>query len=78
MIENHLMELLQAKAQREGRKISLRQVVRETGIHLPVLSRWKRQAVKQFDGETLERLCLFLGCEVGELITLIPQPLPPK
>ena len=70
-IENHLIDLLKIKGEHEGRKISLSQTSRETGIRLASLSAWKNQQVTQFSASVVIALCEYLGCGVGELLVYV-------
>lgn len=64
MIKCHLSTLLGAK------KLKIADVVRDTGINRSTVNRLFHETNNRIDFETLEKLCTYLGCEVGELLEL--------
>jgi DNA-binding Xre family transcriptional regulator len=72
-IRNRFMDLLAAKAELEGRKISLTKAAKETGIALTTLFRWSHQDVDQYSGPVLIALCDYLECKIGDLIVYEPD-----
>lgn len=73
-IRTRYNELLAAKTKRENREIDRMTVVREAGIAYPTVARWEgdgpdsEMAFDRFDSDTVIRLCLYLGCQLGELL----------
>ena len=53
-----------------GTRITYADVSDATGISAATLSRWMTRKVERFDGETVQALCEYFQCEVGELIVL--------
>lgn len=68
MIRNRFGVLLAEKRANEGRKISLLEVVEETGIPYRTLFAWRYNKVKRFDAHIIAKLCRYFGVEAGELI----------
>ena len=62
MIKCNLSTLLGA------RRLKISDVVRDTGINRSTLTRLYHEQNNRIDFETLEKLCLYLECEVGELL----------
>lgn len=62
MIKCHLSTLLGAK------KLKIADVVRETGINRSTVNRLFHETNNRIDFETLEKICLYLNCTVGELL----------
>lgn len=62
MIKCKFAELIGAK------KLKISDVARETGINRSTLTRLYHETTSRIDFETLEILCRFLECEVGELL----------
>lgn len=62
MIKCHLSTLLGAK------KLKIADVVRETGINRSTVNRLFHETNNRIDFDTLEKLCFFLDCSVGELL----------
>jgi DNA-binding Xre family transcriptional regulator len=66
-----LQELLQEKAQREGRQtITQEEVVAATGISRPTVSDWLRDRVDRLDRRTIVKFCDYLECSIGDLLVL--------
>jgi DNA-binding Xre family transcriptional regulator len=66
-----LQELLQQKAEREGRPVfTQEEVVAATGISRPTVSDWLRDRVDRLDRRTIVKFCLYLECSVGDLLVL--------
>lgn len=62
MIKCHLSTLLGSK------KLKIADVVRDTGINRSTVNRLFHETNNRIDFETLEKLCLYLDCSVGELL----------
>lgn len=52
----------------DRRQLSLRELARRTGTHPDVLSRFARQATSGVSYDLLDRICMALGCTVGDLL----------
>ena len=50
------------------KKLKISDVVRDTGINRSTVTRLFHERTTRIDFETLELLCKYLGCEVGELL----------
>jgi|WetSurMetagenome_2_1015567.scaffolds.fasta_scaffold1215897_1 putative transcriptional regulator len=72
-IQNRLKVLLAEKELRENRKLTYRTVAKETGLAIGTLTAYMTQQVNRFDTSTLETLCDYLGCDVGDLLTYSPE-----
>jgi putative transcriptional regulator len=62
MIKCHLSTLLGAK------RLKIADVVRDTGINRSTVNRLFHETNNRIDFETLEKLCIYLECEVGEIL----------
>lgn len=56
-----------------ARKLRVSDVVRETGINRSTLTRLYHETTSRIDFDTLETLCRFLDCEVGELLEIVDE-----
>lgn len=65
MIRCHLSTLLGTK------KLKISDVVRDTGINRSTVTRLYHETNNRIDFETLEKLCLYLDCEVGDLLEVV-------
>ncbi len=72
-IQNRLKILLAEKELREGRKLTYRTVAKETGLSIDTLTAYMTQRVNRFDKSTLETLCTYLSCDVGDLLQFLPD-----
>ncbi|AYA63544.1 helix-turn-helix domain-containing protein [Alteromonas sp. RKMC-009] len=64
MIKCNLSALLGA------RKIKISDLVRDTGINRSTATRLYHETTSRIDFETLETLCRYLQCEIGELLEI--------
>jgi len=77
MIRSRLGILLAEKANQEGRKIPYRIVTAETGISNGALVRLNDGGhVARIDGDTLQRLCIYFGCTVGDILEYVADSAP--
>jgi len=77
MIKNHFLSLYADKEKREGRFITQKQAAQELGVTAHTVGSWLRASEKQnpvllrqIDARTLEKICVWLSCDVGDLLTL--------
>jgi len=77
-IQNRLKVLLAEKELRENRKLTYRTVAKETGLAIGTLTAYMTQNVNRFDKSTLETLCQYLSCNVGDLLNYSPDDPQPK
>jgi len=68
MIRSRLSVLLAEKGHREERKITYRVVSEETRLSQGVLVRLNSNNFGRVDAATLNALCEYLGCGVGDLL----------
>jgi len=55
------------------RRLRASEVARKTGINKNTLSSLYNEKVSGIRFDTLERLCKFLNCSIGDLIEYIPE-----
>lgn len=72
MIRSRLKRLRLEKEEREGRKLSYRVIAEETGLSEGVILRINNSAFTKISTETLEKLCSYFGCTVGDLLEFVP------
>lgn len=73
MIRILFNQQLDEKSFRERRRITFDEVVRETGLSRPTLSRIANVPGYVTTTETIERLCRYFGCRIDELLVLIKE-----
>lgn len=67
MIRFRLKELIADKGFQEGRRVTIDEVAKETGIHRTTLSKIANQKGYKTNTEVLGKLCEFFGVEVGKV-----------
>lgn len=80
-MRSNLLVLMAYKSQREGKRINLRTVERETGISYYTLTRIAHNTIREYPVDVLAGLCTYLACEIGDLLILADiadQEHPPK
>ena len=65
MIKCHLSRML------GERRLKVADVARDTGINRGTIMRLYHEKAERVDLESLERLCRYLGCGVGEFLELV-------
>lgn len=55
------------------RKLRASEVARKTGINKNTLSSLYHEKISGIRFDTLEKLCKFLNCSIGELIEYVPD-----
>lgn len=56
-----------------AKKLKITDVVRDTGINRSTLTRLYHETTTRIDYETLETLCKYLGCEVGDFLEVVEE-----
>jgi putative transcriptional regulator len=64
MIKCNLSALMGAK------RLKIADVVRDTGINRSTVNRLYHETTTRIDYETLETLCNYLGCDVGDFLEI--------
>lgn len=69
MIYSKLNQLIAEKEFREKRKITYKVIQNETGLSPNTIAKlMSLDPIQRIDGTTLDRLCEFLGCQVGDIL----------
>lgn len=67
-MRSQLRILLAQKSDREGRTISLREVVRETHVPISTVMGMANNTIKRVPLDELNELCEYFGCDVGDIL----------
>lgn len=80
MIYCRLKQLIAEKEFKEKRKITYKVIQDETGLSSTTIAKLlSYKGVQRIDGSTLDKLCEFFDCNVGDLLIHVPDFLtPPK
>ena len=73
MIRSRLKRLRLDKEEREGRKLPYHIISEETGLSQGVLVRLMNSKFERVETPTLNALCHYFGCGVGELLEYLPD-----
>lgn len=76
MIQFKLTQRIADLSQRLGKKLTLDDVSKATGIHRTTLSRMNRLGGSNVTTDNLDRLCHYLGCSLDELAEYVPSDPP--
>lgn len=68
--KTHLKSLILKKGHETGEPITQKQISEATGISQPTLSRWYQGQVDRLEYDTVEKLMVYFGCDLGDLITV--------
>ena len=72
MIRSHFEELRRAKGRREGRRITYAVIAQATGLSHGTLSRLNNGTFNAVEVGTMEALCRFFECRLGDLLEYVP------
>jgi DNA-binding Xre family transcriptional regulator len=67
-LRNRFIILLAQKEQKEGRRLSNKEVAQAVGVNEHTVARWIRNDVNMIDVEVLEGFCDYFECDVGDLL----------
>ncbi len=70
VVKSRFKVLLAEKELRENRSISLRKVVEETDVSNSTVLRLANNTIKRVPLDELAKLCVYLQCDVGDLLRL--------
>ncbi|WP_430461141.1 helix-turn-helix domain-containing protein [Thalassolituus sp. LLYu03] len=78
MVRFRLKELIADKEFKEGRRITLEEVSRETGIHRTTLSKIANQKGYVTNTDVLDRLCVYFEVPIGSIAEHLPTVSEPE
>jgi putative transcriptional regulator len=73
MLRFRLHELLAEKQFREGKRITLSELSKATGINRVTLSKIVNQRGYSTVTDNLDRLCKFFRCRIEDLVVFVPD-----
>lgn len=77
-MKNRLLELIQAKQDKERRIITASQIARESRVHRFTINNWLSGEIKRIDQDTAEKLCRYFECDLSDLVYFDWEGNPPK
>lgn len=69
-VRSNLATLVILKGEREGEKVTIAEIARETGIALNTVKKYLRAEHTHFDGRVVAALCKYLGCRLEDLLEI--------
>lgn len=72
-IKNRFAELLEEKAHKEDRYISLAEVAIQTGIRRKTLYQWQKNEITQLNTKVIDKLCEYFGVSFTDLLEQVPD-----
>lgn len=79
MIRFRLKEVIADQEFKEGRRITLEEIAKATGIHRTTLSKIANTRGYNTTTENLDKLCEFFRCPISRLVEHVPVfPSPPE
>lgn len=72
-IKFKLKELIGEKEFRERRVVSLKEIAEQTGTHRVTLSKLANNKKYNVGIDTLEKLCSFFACGIGDVVEYVPD-----
>lgn len=75
-VTNRFTQLLLRKMQRDGKRISNREVARSTGLSTLTVNDYANNKVTRFDATVLAKLCTYLDCSLDELLVMEDEDAP--
>lgn len=73
-MNSHLRVLIAQKELRENRRIGIRVIAHESGASRSAVQRLLNNSIRAVPLDDLARLCIWVPCDVGELLKLEDVP----
>lgn len=73
VVRSQFRLLLAAKEQREGKRISIRSIARELSLNEYTVRGFANNTLHEYPAKAIAALCIYLGCQVGDLLILEEQ-----
>lgn len=73
MIKSKLKILIAQKKVAEGRKLTYDTLTTETGLAKNTLARFAENKTDRIDFATLNKLCRYFDCAIGDLLEYVPD-----
>jgi putative transcriptional regulator len=67
-VRNRLLELMQARERKLGRRIKQNDIAKFVGVSGHTITSWVRNDVTRFDSNLIEGICDYFDCDVGDLL----------
>jgi putative transcriptional regulator len=71
IVRSNLAQLIEQKSKRDGKRLTLHRLQKETGVALNTIKRWMHEAPGSYDNNVMAAFCEYFGCEVGDLLKAV-------
>lgn len=71
-MKTHFASLLKAKQTRDGASYPYRTIAAQAHLSTRTIVQWQHSRIARVDLKTLDRLCTWLNCAIGQLLELDP------
>ncbi len=68
-MKSNLLVLVAQKSQRDGKRVTLRSVSRDTGVSTYTIYALANNEIEEYPRAVLEKLCSYFNCGIGDLLT---------
>ena len=73
-MKSNLLVLVAEKSQRDGKRVTLRSVARDTGVSTYTIYALANNDLNEYPREVLEKLCSYFDCNLGDLLVMRDVP----
>lgn len=67
-VRNRLLELIQERERKIGRRVKQRDIAEFAGVTDHTIINWIRNDVTRYDAQMIERLCDYFNCDISDLL----------
>lgn len=67
-IRNRLLELMQERERKIGRRLKQHDIATFVGVRDHTIINWIRNETNRYEGQIIERLCDYFNCEISDLL----------
>lgn len=73
-MRNRLLTLMSEKQIRENKIVTQADVADAIGISRQAIHKWIHNDIASYPATTLDKLCEYFGCEVGDILERVKDP----
>lgn len=67
-LQSRIFQKIKEREVAEGRVITQKEIAEACGVSEPTIGRWVKNDLGRLEIRTLEKLCNYFGCDVGDLL----------
>lgn len=67
-VKNRLVALIGEKQAKTNKPVSQADVANAVGLSRQAIHKWTRNEIKTYPADTLDKLCQFFDCQVGDIL----------